>query len=111
MNKINWKIRFNAKNKAFIARVFVAVLVPILVYYGLEVKDLTSWGAVFEIIKKAFANPFVIGTAIVNFINILPDPTTSGFGDSERALGYNTVNDAKEKEEAEIENEPKTGGD
>lgn len=88
MNKINWKVRFNAKNKAFIARVFVAVLVPIFVYYGLEVKDLTSWGAVFDIIKKALANPFVIGTAVVNFINILPDPTTAGFSDSERALGY-----------------------
>lgn len=88
MNKINWKVRFNSKNKAFIARVFVAVLVPILVYYGLEIKDLTSWEAVFEIIKKALANPFVIGTAIVNFINILPDPTTAGFSDSERALGY-----------------------
>ena len=101
MSKINWKVRFNAKNKAFIARVFVAVLVPILVYYGLEVKDLTSWGAVFEIIKKALANPFVIGTAVVNFINILPDPTTVGFGDSERALGYEEPHKIEARTEGE----------
>lgn len=103
MSKINWKVRFNAKNKAFIARVFVAVLVPILVYYGLEVKDLTSWDAVFNLVVKAISNPFVIGTAVVNFINILPDPTTAGFSDSNRALGYEEPHGENTEKQTETE--------
>lgn len=111
MNKINWKIRFTKKNKAFVTRVFVAVFIPILTYYGLKVNDITSWNVLFDLMAKAFSNPFILVMSIFNFINIIPDPTTSGFGDSEQALGYDTVKDDKDKEETETENEPKTGGD
>ena len=34
MNKINWKIRFTAKNKAFMFRVALAIALPVLAYFG-----------------------------------------------------------------------------
>lgn len=86
--KLNWKVRFNAQNKAFLSRFAVAVLLPVLVYYGLEASDLTTWQSVFDVIAKALSNPFVLGTMVVNAINILPDPTTAGLSDSEQAMGY-----------------------
>ena len=86
--KLNWKVRFNAKNKAFLARFAVAVLLPILGYYGLKTSDLTTWQAVLDVIVKALSNPYVLGMMVVNVINILPDPTTSGLSDSEQALTY-----------------------
>lgn len=95
MNKINWKIRFSKENKVFLSRVFVSVFIPILVYYGLQVQDLTSWGAVFSLLGKAVSNPFVIGMAVINFINVIPDPTTKGFSDSANALTYTEANPDK----------------
>ena len=58
---------------------------------------------------KAFSNPFILVMSIFNFINIIPDPTTSGFGDSEQALGYDTVKDDKDKEETEKQTETEKG--
>jgi len=58
---------------------------------------------------KAFSNPFILVMSIFNFINIIPDPTTSGFGDSERALGYDTVKDDKDKENTEKQTETDKG--
>ena len=88
MNKINWTVRFSKENKAFYLRLLLAVAVPVLGYFGLKFEDLTSWGAVGEILVKAIANPYVLGLVVANVLNIIPDPTTKGFGDSERALGY-----------------------
>jgi phi LC3 family holin len=88
MNKINWSVRFTLKNKAFLTRLALAISLPILTYFGLNFQDLTSWGAVFTLLGKFASNPYLIGVTIVNVINIVPDPTTAGFGDSQRALGY-----------------------
>lgn len=101
MNKINWKIRFTKKNKAFVTRVFVAVFIPILTYYGLKVNDITSWNVLFDLMAKAFSNPFILVMSIFNFINIIPDPTTSGFGDSERALGYEEPHEENTEKQTE----------
>ena len=89
---INWKVRFSFANKAFLIRVFVSVFIPVLVYYGLEVKDLTSWDALFSIIGKAVSNPFVLGTMVFNFLNVIPDPTSTGFTDSGKAMTYKEPN-------------------
>ena len=88
MNKINWSVRFTLKNKAFLTRLALAISLPILTYFGLNFQDLTSWGAVFTLLGKFASNPYLIGVTIVNVINIVPDPTTAGFGASQRALGY-----------------------
>ena len=88
MNKINWSVRFTLKNKAFMTRLALAIALPILTYFGLNFQDLTSWGAVFSLLGKFASNPYLIGLTIANVLNIVPDPTTSGFGDSKRALNY-----------------------
>ena len=71
---INWKVRF--KNPLFIANLFMAVLLPILTYFGLTVQDLTSWSKLGEVLLGALSNPYVLGTIIVSIWNAVNDPTT-----------------------------------
>lgn len=91
MKKINWKVRFNRNNMTFIFRFIVAVFMPILVYFGLEVTDLTEWSIVWGVLLKALSNPYVVGMSLFNAINVLFDPTTKGLSDSERALEYTEI--------------------
>lgn len=86
MNKINWSVRF--KNRAFVTRFVLALVLPILAYFGIKFEDLTSWGAVFTLLGKFVSNPYLVGLTVFNALNIVPDPTTAGFGDSKRALNY-----------------------
>ncbi|MDL2250782.1 phage holin [Lachnospiraceae bacterium OttesenSCG-928-J05] len=86
--KINWRVRFNKNNIQFIIRCIIAVLIPILTYFGLEQEDLTTWVALGSVLARALNNPFVIAFTIMNILNLIPDPTTKGLGDSERALTY-----------------------
>ena len=85
---INWKVRFSLKNKTFLLRVAFALALPILAYFNLKLEDLVSWGVILDLLGKLFANPNLIGLTIVNILNIIPDPTTSGISDSKRALEY-----------------------
>ena len=78
---INWKVRFNLKNKTFLLRVAFALVLPIL-------EDLVSWGVIFGLLGKFFSNPYLVGLTIVNILNIIPDPTTKGLTDSKQALEY-----------------------
>lgn len=109
MNKINWKIRFTSKNKAFLTRLVLAIALPILAYFGIKFEDLKSWDAVGTLLIKFISNPYLVGLTIVNILNLIPDPTTSGFGDSEQALGYDTVKDDKDKENTEKQTETDKG--
>lgn len=86
--KINWKVRFSKDNIEFIIRFVLSIFIPVLVYFGMETKDLTSWGIVWDIFVKFISNPYLIGLSIINGLNILIDPTTKGLGDSERVLKY-----------------------
>ncbi|MHC5249804.1 phage holin [Enterococcus sp. LJL90] len=88
MKKINWKVRFNKHNLTFVIRFIGALLVPILVYMGLEVTDLTSWSALGDVFVSAISNPYLVGLTVLNAINLIPDPTTKGVGDSVQALTY-----------------------
>lgn len=83
---INWKVRF--KNPLFIANLFMAVLLPILTYFGLTVQDLTSWSKLGEVLLGALSNPYVLGTIIVSIWNAVNDPTTKGIKDSTEAMTY-----------------------
>ena len=85
-NKINWRIRL--KNPVFIVQIGMSIAMPISIYYGLSASDVTTWSVVFKTIGNAISNPFVIGTVIFSVYNTIKDPTTKGFGDSERALEY-----------------------
>nr|DAY24649.1 MAG TPA: holin [Caudoviricetes sp.] len=84
--KINWLVRF--KNRAFVIRLLLAIVLPILTYFGLKFEDLTSWDGLYELFLKFLSNPYLIGLSIVSALNIVPDPTTAGLSDSERAMGY-----------------------
>ena len=86
---INWKIRF--KNPVFLAQVIMAVILPVLAYGGLTVQDLTTWSAVWDMIKTAVLNPYVLGLVLVSLWNAINDPTTEGVTDSEQALAYTEV--------------------
>lgn len=88
MQKINWKVRFNKNNVFFMLRVAVAILTPALAFNGTNIEDLTSWQFVMEMFRSIVTNPYLLGLTIISFLNIIPDPTTSGVGDSELALTY-----------------------
>lgn len=83
---INWKVRF--KNPVFIVQLLLSVLVPILGYYGLTMQDLTTWKSLYELIKDALMNPYVVGLIGVSLWNALNDPTTAGVKDSLMARTY-----------------------
>lgn len=84
--KINWLVRF--RNRAFVMRFALAIVLPILTYYSLKFEDLTSWAGVYDLFLKYLSNPYLIGLSIVSALNMVPDPTTAGLSDSERAMGY-----------------------
>lgn len=85
---VNFKIRF--KNPTFLIQLFLTLFIPVLSYYGLTAQDLTSWPSLFELIKDALSNPYVLGTVAIGLWNAINDPTTKGLiSDSERAQSYN----------------------
>lgn len=84
--KINWKVR--AKNPVFWFNIAIAILTPILAYMGISWQDVTSWAALGGILLGAIRNPVIVVAVVVSIMNVLNDPTTKGFGDSIRALGY-----------------------
>lgn len=84
--KINWKVRF--KNPAFWVQIALAVIVPILSYFGLKWEELTTWASIGTLLWQAVQNPVVVVAVAVSVYNACIDPTTKGIGDSARALGY-----------------------
>jgi len=83
---LNLKVRF--KNPVFIAQLVLAVLTPILAYFGLTAQDLTTWGGLGHLLIDAVSNPYVVGLIGVSVWNALNDPTVKGVGDSPRAMTY-----------------------
>lgn len=86
--KINWKVRFSKNNLQFIVRFIGALLVPILAYLGVKFEDINSWATLWSLVLNFVSNPYLLGLTVINAINLLPDPTTKGLSDSERALHY-----------------------
>lgn len=90
--KINWKIRFSKDNLMFILRFVGALLIPVLAYMGLNFEDFTTWAVVWTVFLQFVSNPFLVILTVINAINIIPDPTTKGLSDSNRALKYQKPN-------------------
>lgn len=88
MNKINWKVRFNKDNILFVVRFVGALTIPVLAYLGLELKDLTSWEILLEVLVNFVSNPYLVILTVINALNMTIDPTTKGITDSEKALQY-----------------------
>ena len=84
--KINWKVRF--RNPVWWAEVAAAVILPMLAAIGLGWEDVTSWAALWNVIKTAFATPGTLAAGLVSVWNTVTDPTTAGICDSDRALCY-----------------------
>lgn len=94
--KINWKVRF--KNPTWLT-MFISLIV------GFTFNILKM----FDIIPKITQNQIMeIVSQVLTFlglIGVLVDPTTSGLGDSERALSYEEpwIDPPKEEQEEETE--------
>ncbi|GKH47451.1 phage holin [Anaerotruncus massiliensis (ex Togo et al. 2019)] len=86
--KINWTVRI--KNPLWWAQMACAVVLPILAYFGLAWEDMTTWASIGDVLLRAVQNPVVVVAVIVSVFNCITDPTTSGVGDSNRAMGYET---------------------
>ena len=86
MNRINWKVRI--KNPVFWVQAAIAVILPILTYFGLTWEDMTSWAAIENLLLQAVKNPVVIAAVLASVWNAVNDPTTAGLKDSQRAMAY-----------------------
>lgn len=64
-------------NVVFIIQIILAVFTPILAYAGITAENLTTWGALFDLIKMALSNPYVLGLVAVSVWNAVNNPTTS----------------------------------
>ena len=91
---MNWKIRI--KNPSFWVSVVIAIVTPVLAYFGLTAQDMTSWSAIWDVIVQAVSNPYVLLMAAVSVYKAVVDPTTTGVTDSSRALQYDTPNNIKD---------------
>lgn len=81
-------IKVRVKNPVFWVQIFLSILTPILAYAGLTAQDLTTWAKLGEVFIMALSNPYVLGLVAVSVWNTFNDPTTTGLGDSERAMNY-----------------------
>lgn len=84
--KLNLKVRF--KNPTFWTNLICSIVGIILAYFGLNFNELTSWGAIGNLLIESVKNPVVVFSIIACIYNALIDPTTRGLSDSERALAY-----------------------
>ena len=83
---INWKVR--VKNPVFWFHVAVAVIVPVMAYFGLTGTDFATWKMVADTAVKAVSNPYVVVCVLTSVWNAINDPTTAGEKDSELAMTY-----------------------
>lgn len=82
MKNVNIPVRF--KNPWF----YVGIVSTILAAMGVKPEMFTSWGLVWEAIVNLFSNPFQLACVVLAVLAVFVDPTTAGFSDSHRALGY-----------------------
>lgn len=86
---INWTVRI--KNPMWWVGMIGVIGAPVLAYTGMAASDITTWGALGDLVKQVFSNPYLFGSvamAVLGAIGVTSDPTTTGIGDSTRALTY-----------------------
>lgn len=86
--KINLPVRL--RNPIFWAQIALAIITPILAYFGLTGADLTSWPMLGNTLLAAVSNPYVCALVVVSVWNAINDPTTAGVSDSAQAMTYST---------------------
>ncbi len=83
---INWIVRI--KNPVFWAQVLVALMVPMLTSLGLSWEQMTTWGALWQVLVRSLSNPATVAAMLLSVWNAVNDPTTAGLQDSALALSY-----------------------
>lgn len=88
--KVNWKVRF--KNKIWLST-FISLIVGFVynILACFEVFPSVTQNAVMQIISNVLT--------FLGLIGVIVDPTTEGFNDSDRAMGY--VDPWKDDEDGE----------
>lgn len=81
--KINWKLRLKNKNT------LVALLIAVI---GFVYQILGLFGITTPVAEETWVNLVTLLCNILVGFGVLVDPTTKGFGDSERALDYKELN-------------------
>lgn len=76
------------KNPVFWVQVLMGAFAAVLAYAGLTAADMTSWGALLDVLRQTVTNPYCLFLVASNVWSALNDPTTSGLTDSDRAKQY-----------------------
>ena len=58
--------------------VTLAVITPVLAYFGMTGEDFTTWGKVGEVIVQAVSNPYVVFLMLVGLYGAIQNPKTKG---------------------------------
>ncbi|WP_312475293.1 phage holin [Neobacillus sp.] len=87
---INWKIRFKNRNWviAFISQLLIVAQMGLAGLHSLGLVNFQITDAIHNSILT-FVNAVLI---LLSMLGIVQDPTTKGYGDSERALKYKDPN-------------------
>ena len=88
------------RNLTVIVQVVLAVITPILAYGGITAESLTTWDSVFDLIKMAVNNPYVLGLVGVSLWQTFNNPTQGKIALRETA---EIEEDLYEEEDEEIE--------
>lgn len=84
--KINIPVRL--RNWAF----WVGLGATILAAMDVSPEMFTSWSILWQSVVDLINNPYRLGCVVLAIMGVLVDPTTSGIGDSTRALTYKKPN-------------------
>ncbi|WP_223587807.1 phage holin [Neobacillus bataviensis] len=87
---INWKVRFRNKNWviAFISQLMIVAQLVLAGLNSLGITDFQLSNTIQNSILTLVNAIFVI----LSMLGLVQDPTTKGFGDSERAMNYKDPN-------------------
>lgn len=87
---INWKVRLRNRHWviAFISQIMILAQV---ILTGLNSLGVTSF-QLTDAIQSSILTVVNVVFVILSLLGVVQDPTTKGYGDSERALNYNDPN-------------------
>lgn len=60
---------------------YIGIIGLFLTATGVNPQTLTSWQALFDMLKAFFSNPYMIASFVMALIGIIVDPTTKGWKD------------------------------
>lgn len=80
--KVNIPVRL--KNPWF----WVGIASVVIAALGVDPQQFVSWDSLGGYIVDVLRNPVQLVTVVLAVLAVFIDPTTSGIGDSARALGY-----------------------